>query len=97
MASETDFRQSEAWVESQLTLIRRYHLMLRHVRRIAQVTLLTAVLVFSTLLVVGSFDSSVWSDAHHGGSVTVTFHEGSWWNYKGHTRSVTVYVNGGHD
>lgn len=65
MASETDFRQSEAWVESQLTLIRRYHLMLRHVRRIAQVTLLTAVLVFSTLLVVGSFNTPSWSDGHH--------------------------------
>ena len=35
-------------------------------RRIAQVTLLTAVLVFGALLIVGSFNTPSWSDPHHG-------------------------------
>ena len=41
-----------------------------HIQRIAQITLLTVVLVFGTLLIVGSFNSIGWSDAHHGDSHT---------------------------
>lgn len=39
--------------------------MVRHFRRITQVVALTFVLLFCTLLVVGSFDTLGWSDEHH--------------------------------
>lgn len=39
--------------------------MLAKVRRIAQVTLLTAALVFGTMLMIGNFDTSGWASSHH--------------------------------
>ena len=39
--------------------------MVRHFRRVAQVVALTCVLIFSTLLMVGSFETLGWSDEHH--------------------------------
>lgn len=68
-----------------------------HIQRIAQITLLTVVLVFGTLLIVGSFNNIGWSDAHHGES-----HSGPHYFHldNGHHDPKTVkhgaYVNGGH-
>lgn len=45
--------------------------MLAKVRRIAQVTLLTAALVFGAMLMIGSFDTPGWAHPHHGGEVYV--------------------------
>lgn len=39
--------------------------MLAKIRRIAQVTLLTATLVFGTMLMIGNFDTSGWASSHH--------------------------------
>lgn len=39
--------------------------MLAKVRRIAQVTLLTAALVFGAMLMIGNFDTSGWASSHH--------------------------------
>jgi len=71
--------------------------MLANVRCIAQVTLLTAVLVFGALLIVGSFDSPGWSDAHHGWEHTWTEYVAFCWIHLDITMSHTRYLNGDHD
>ena len=41
-----------------------------HVQRVLQVSVVTAVLVFGSLLILGTFDNVGWSDDHHGKSHT---------------------------
>ena len=67
--------------------------MFGYMRRIAQVTILTFVLVFGSLLVVGSFDTPGWSHAHdtdeNYGGFTALFLKIHWGDehYKGVTHS----------
>lgn len=49
--------------------------MIRYVRRFVQVSLLTVVLLFGTLLIMTSFESSVWSECDHQDHATYTSHE----------------------
>ena len=58
--------------------------MLTQVKRIAQITALTLVLVFGTLLVVGSFDTPVWSSSDHRGSETHNYSGISVWKLNIH-------------
>lgn len=71
--------------------------MIARVRRIAQITLLTTVLVFGSLLLVGSFDTPVWSHGghHHTWSKKVSKHKGGFWIYWGSTETTTVYYDPG--
>lgn len=49
--------------------------MIRYIKRTLQVTLLTAMLVFSGLLIMGSFDTPSWSASDHVTHETYS----SWW------------------
>jgi hypothetical protein len=70
---------------------------MNYVQRIAQITLLTVVLVFGTLLIVGSFNNIGWSDAHHGESHTGPhyFHLNNGHHDVQHIKH-SDYVNGEH-
>ena len=71
--------------------------MLNYFRRTAQVIALTFVLVFGTLLMVGSFDVPVWSDSHHGYESTRMGHETVvLFFYIGKVSTITYYHNSGH-
>ena len=71
--------------------------MLNYFRRTAQVVMLTCVLIFGTLLILGSFETTGWSDSHHGYGHTKTVHNDwiFWW-YTGETIVHEEYSNGGH-
>ena len=71
--------------------------MITYVRRIVQVTLLTMVLVFGAMLIVGSLDTPGWSDPHHGYSTKGKIHvQIVPWVYAGAEVEHEAYVNGGH-
>lgn len=71
--------------------------MISQFRRMTQVAILTCMLVFGTLLMVGSFEAPVWSDPHHGKSVKHKIHQ-TWFFflYGGHETHQNFYQNGGH-
>ncbi|MYC74671.1 hypothetical protein F4X10_02725 [Candidatus Poribacteria bacterium] len=71
--------------------------MLNYFRRTAQVVMLTFLLVFGTLLMVGSFEMPGWSDAHHGDSYYADVHyKVAWIWYMGKTVLHEDYESGGH-
>ena len=71
--------------------------MLNYFRRLVQVVVLTFVLVFGTLVMVGSFDTPSWSDSHHGYEKKKVTHETVLlFFYMGKESSQTFYHNSGH-
>lgn len=64
--------------------------------RFAQVALITVILVFGSLLVIGSFDIPGWSDAHHGYESYVEAHGGIFLWYIGGTYRHVHYKHSGH-
>ena len=49
--------------------------MLNYFRRSAQVAVLTCLLVFGSLLMLGGFETTGWSDSHHGYETSNVTHE----------------------
>ena len=70
--------------------------MLSHFRRIIQVVALTFVLVFGTLLIVGSFEMPAWSHPHSVHKETTRDHIHFLGIYTGRTTTVTHYIHNGH-
>ncbi|MYC74670.1 hypothetical protein F4X10_02720 [Candidatus Poribacteria bacterium] len=71
--------------------------MLNYFRRTAQVVMLTFLLVFGTLLMVGSFEMPGWSDSHHGYEKTRMGHETVFLLfYVGKETTIKYYHNSGH-
>ena len=71
--------------------------MLNYFRRTAQVAVLTCVLIFGTLLMLGSFGTTGWSDSHHGFETSNETHETViFFFYIGEHTHQEYYENGGH-
>ena len=70
--------------------------MLNYFRRTAQVAILTFVLSFGVLLMIGGFNVPVWSDSHHGYSFENSVHKSRILWYSGATHVHREYHNGGH-
>ena len=71
--------------------------MLNYFRRTAQVAVLTCVLIFGTLLMLGSFETTGWSDSHHGFEYTREIHYEIFYVwYKGRSKLEKHYESGGH-
>ena len=70
--------------------------MISRFRRSTQVVVLTCMLVFGSLLMLGSFEMPSWSDPHHGGSYYHKIHKSFLIFYYGHTMHEGSYASGGH-